>query len=441
MTPVEGATAFQKFSDAVKDLPAWFFSAIAVATAILLFVPLANAELPKEYRPWLVSGLVVFSVLAVFKWVIVAFGAWRTSQADARARKTFHLTPISQHCHWHVSKQADGSMVTQISAHFAVKNQSALPVGLVGARVIRPKIKGEVIHGQITVRQQNGHMHGTAQVSGYRIAPGTTLPGHAVVMIRGEPRGSTERDLNVRFGIADEDGNEQRVSVLCRGIRPPKPTDAAIPLEALHGITNSIEKDVAAVLQAEIGRYEKNGRTRGGFGSFHMTHDGRSDLQIPADAWVMNTARNQEISEIAEQYEIRSDSLDALLTIHGRLTTDDERERFANALLSRLQEDRGYARVAYMIVMALWKVGLLGEALDAAMFGLPEDDQRNFGISNIFMLLNAMLRFQHLQFSDEALDTIERFVQSSSEHQFRIRQKIAAIRAHRVMRPAPQTSR
>lgn len=99
MTPVEGATTFQKFSEAVKDLPAWLFSAFAAAAAILLFVPLANAELPKQYRPWLVISLVLFGVLAVFKWVIVAFSAWRTSQAEARARKTFHLTPIAQQ--WH----------------------------------------------------------------------------------------------------------------------------------------------------------------------------------------------------------------------------------------------------------------------------------------------------------------------------------------------------
>ncbi len=440
MTPVEGATTFQKFSEAIKDLPAWLFSAFAVAAAILLFVPLANAELPQQYRPWLVISLVLFGVLAVFKWITVAFAAWRTSQAEARARKTFHLTAITQQCHWSVTKQVDGSMVTQIAALFAVKNQSASPVGLVGARVIKPKIKGEVIQGVITVRQQHGRMHGTAQHSDYRIAPGTTLPGHAVVMIRGEPRGSSERDLDVTFAIADEDGNEQRVRVLCRGMRNAKPSDAPIPVEALHGITDSIEKDVAAVLQAEIGRYEKNGRPRGGFGSFHMSYDGRSDLQIPGDAWVMNTARNQEISETADQNGIQSDSLDALMVLHARLTTDDERERYTNALLSRLQADRGYAQVAYMIVMALWKVGLLGEALDAAMFGLPEDDQRNFGMSNILMLLNAMLRFQHFQFTDEELDTIERFVQGGGEHPFRILQKIAAIRAYRVTQPAGQAA-
>lgn len=436
MTPVDGATIFQKFSVAVKDLPAWIFSAFATTVAILLFVPLANTELPKEYRPWLVISLVLFSVLAVFKWVLVVLNAWRAYQAEARLRKTFHLTPITQQCHWSVSKQADGSMVTQIVAHFAVKNQSSSPVGLVGVRVIKPKIKGEVLHNDILVRQQQGRMFGTAQVSDYRIAPGTTLPGHAVVMVRGAPGGSMERDLDFTLGITDEDGNEQRVSVLCRGLKKAKPSDVPIALEALYAITDPIEKDVAAVLQSEIARYEKNDRSRAGFGSFHMTYDGRSDLQIPGDSWVINTARNQEIAETAEQNVIKSDGLDALLTIYARLNTADEHERYINALLSRLQEDRGYAKVAYLIVMALWKVGQLGEALDAAIFGLLEDDQRNFGMSNVLMLLNAMLRFQHFQFTDDELDTIERFIQNSGEHPFRIPQKIAAIRASRIIKTA-----
>ncbi|PUE18518.1 hypothetical protein B9Z43_12025 [Limnohabitans sp. MMS-10A-192] len=436
MTPVEGATIFQKFSEAVKDLPAWIFSAFATTAAVLLFVPLANAELPMEYRPWLVISLVLFGVLAIFKWVVVVLRAWRAFQAEARVRKTFHLTPIAQQCHWSVSKQADGSMVTQIVANFAVKNQSSSPVGLVGVRVIKPKIKGDVLHDDILVRQQHGRMYGTAQVSDYRIAPGTTLPGQAMVMIRGEPGGSRERDLDVTLGIKDEDGNEQRVAVLCWGVKNAKPSDDPIPVEALYSITDPIEKDVAAVLQAEMVRYEKNNRSRGGFGSFYMTYDGRSDLQIPGDSWVMNTARNQEISETAEQNVIRSDSLDALLTIYSRLETSDERERYTNVLLSRLHEDRGYARVAYLIVMALWKVGLLGAALDAAMFGLPEDDQRTFGMSNVLMLLNAMLRFQHFQFTNDELDTIERFIQTSGEHTFRIPQKISAIRACRIIKTA-----
>lgn len=436
MTPVEGATSFGKFIEAVKDLPTWLFSAFAVAAGVLLFVPVVNAELPKTYRPWLVVALVVFGVLALFKWVSVAFGAWRASRAVAKARKTFHVTPITQQCHWSCAKQSDGSIITQISAHFSVKNQSATPLGLTGARVIRPKIRGEVIMGMVTVREQRGHMHGTAHMSDYRIAPGTALPAHALVMIRGLPRGAEDRDLNVTFGISDEDGNEQRVRVVCKGVRKPKPGDKPVPLEALHEVSDSIEKDVAAVLQAEVSRYEKNGRDGGGLGSVHLFYRGMAMNSFGGDSWTQRSPANQEIADDPQDATLRSDNLDALQSIFTRLATDDERERFVNALLARLDEDRGYARVAYLIVCMLWRIGLLEEALEAAKFGLQENDMKTHGLSNVLMMFNGLLRYRHPDFTPQMLDTLERFLHGSDEHAFRIPQKIAAIRARRLVETA-----
>lgn len=436
MTPVEGATSLGKFIEAVKDLPTWLFSAFAAAAGILLFLPAVNAELPKTLRPWLVVSLVVFGVLALFKWVSVAFGEWRASRADAKARKTFHVTPFAQKCDWSSAKQGDGSIVTQISAHFSVKNQSATPLGLTSARVISPKIRGEVLVGMVTVREQHGHMHGTAHTSGYRIAPGTALPAHALVMIRGLPRGAEDRDLDVTFGISDEDGNEQRVRVVCKGMRKPKPDDKPVPLEALHEVSDPTEKDLAAVLQSEVSRYEKNGRDGGGLGSVHMVYRGRAMSSFGGDSWTPHSPANQEIAADPQNAILRSDNLDALDALFARLATDDERERFAKALLDRLDEDKGYARVAYLIVCVLWRIGLLEESLEAVKFGLRENDMKTHSLSNVLMMFNGLLRYRHPDFTPQMLDTLERFLQGSDEHAFRIPQKIAAIRARRLVETA-----
>jgi len=433
MTPVEGATGFGKFAEAVKDLPAWLFSAFAVAAGILLFVPAVNVELPKAYRPWLVLALVVFGVLALFKWVTVALDAWRTSRVEAKARKTFHVTPINQQCQWSSTKQADGSIVTQISAHLSIKNQITTPLGLTSARVISPKIRGEILMGMVTVREQRGNMHGTAHDSDHRIAPGTALPAHAIVMIRGVPRGAQDRDLDVMFGISDEDGNEQRVRVLCRGMRKPKAGDKPVLLEALHEIDDPTEKDVAAVLQAEVSRYEKNGRAGGGLGSVHLLYGGKAMSSFGGDSWTPHSPANQEIAANPQDAALRSDNLDALQAIFARLTTDEERELFTNALLNRLDEVKGYARVAYLIVCMLWKMGLLEEALETAKFGLQENDMKTHGLSNVLMMFNGLLRYRHPDFTLPMLDTLERFLKGSDEHPFGIPAKIAAVRARRLV--------
>lgn len=439
MTPAEGAKGFEKFIETVKDLPAWLISALAVAAAILLFEPSINAELPKTYRPWLVVTCVVFGVLALFKWVSVAISALRASRVAAKARKTFHVTPITQQCHWSSSKQADGSIVTQISAHFSVKNQGAAPLGLTNVRVINPKIRGEVITDMVTVRAQHSHMHGTAHTSDYRIAPGTALPTHALVMIRGVPRANEDRDLKVTLAISDEDGNEQRVRIVCKAIPKSNQGHKPVRLEALHEISDSIEKDVAAVLQEEMNRYEKNGRDGGGLGSVHLLYHNRVMRSFAGDSWTPHSPANQEIAADPEHATLRSDNLDALNAVFARLPTDDERERFVNMLLDRLNEEKGYARITYLIVCMLWQIEFLEEALEAAKFGLQENDMKTYGLSNVLMLFNGLLRYRHPDFSDQMLDMLERFLQGSDEYSFRIPQKIAAIRSRRLVAMAQST--
>ncbi len=435
MTSVDPSTAFPKFVEAIKDLPAWLFTAFAVAAGLMLFVPAINSELPLSYRPWLVVGFVLFGVLAVFKWIDVILGVLKSARASAKPPKPFHATPIAQFCHWSVSTQADGSSVTQLTADLFVKNQSDAPIGLMAARLVKPSIRGEVLHDLITVRAQRGTMHGTAFASGYRIAPGTALPARAVVMIRGEPRKAPDKNLPIVLGISDEDGHEVRVRVVCKGMAKREVGTPPVALEALQGIPDPIEKDVAAVLQSELSRYEKNGRHVGGFGSVYLRYRGNLIKQFGGDSWTPNSTANQEIAEDPEVAEICSDNLDALLALRSRLTSEDQIERLVNALVGRINEEGGYVSVSYFIVLVLWKIGLLSEALEAALFGLSENDTKNYGLSNALYVLNGLLRYRHPDFTSEMLDSIDRFLSGSSEHPFRIPQKIAAIRARRVMRP------
>ena len=95
MTPAQGTDLLAKFVEAVKDLPAWLLTALAVAAGLLLFVPQINSELPKDYRPWLVVSVVLFGLLAVFKWINVLVAAWRAGRIEAKARKIFYMTPNS----------------------------------------------------------------------------------------------------------------------------------------------------------------------------------------------------------------------------------------------------------------------------------------------------------------------------------------------------------
>lgn len=421
-----------KFVEAIKDLPSWLLTALAVAANVLLFVPFVAAGLSAEFRPWVIVASVVFTLLALFKWISIGTGAVHTSMASRKARKTFHLTPIAQHCRWSVAKQGDDSMVTQITADFLVKNQTAAPIGLVGVRLLKPTIKGEVVHDSILVREPHGNMYGTAYASDHRIPPGAALPAHLLLRIRGVPRVDQQNPLVVVLGVADEDGHEQRVRVSCKGI--PAPTNPAAPaaLEPLYSITNRVVKEVVSVLQSELSRYDKCGRQVGGLGSVHIVYRGTAMTGMGSEMWIANSTANQEIAPDPEAAELRSDNLAALVGYYARLSADDDRRRFIAALLDRLDPGMGYLRVSYLIVCVLWKVGMLTEALDQAKARLPQGETKEFGLSNVLMMLNGLLRYRHPDFTPEMLDHIERFMHGMQEHPFQAPQKIAAIRARRL---------
>ena len=250
-------------------------------------------------------------------------------------------------------------------------------------------------------------------------------------IVRGSPRNREADDLVVLLGIIDDEGKEQRIRVRCKGHEKPR-TRAEPAFESIAAIEDTIEQEVAAALQAEVARYDKNGRRGGGLGSMFVKYRDRELTAFGGDAWTEGSSANQEVVADPDAATFHSDNLEVLLSRYTQLPTDDERNRFAHALLKRLQEDKGYARVAYLIVCCLWKIGQLQDALEAMKFGLRENDRVNHGISNALMMFNGLLRFRHPDFTTEALDNLEGFLQGSEEHPFQIRQKIAAIRASRL---------
>jgi len=72
-----------------------------------------------------------------------------------------------------------------------------------------------------------------------------------------------------------------------------------------------------------------------------------------------------------EAASLNSDNLDALAGFYKGLASDDERVRFVNALLERLDENRRYLAVSYFMVAVLWRVGPLAPALQQARRDLP----------------------------------------------------------------------
>lgn len=207
------------------------------------------------------------------------------------------------------------------------------------------------------------------------------------------------------------------------------------PEEFPYKITDPIEKEVVSVLKAEISRYEICGRRVGGLGSVHIVYKNQPLIGLGSDSWRPDSPTNQFIVPDPEAASITSDNLEALILFYKSLKDEKAHGRFVTVLLERLDEKRGYLAVSYFIVCVLWRVGCFPEALQKARRDLPVGETRVFGLSNVLMLLNGLLKYLHPQFTNQMLDEIERMTHGLDEHPFRIHEKIAAIRAERLAKP------
>jgi hypothetical protein len=430
----EGAGIATKALEVVKDLPLWLLTGLAISAGVLLFLPAVALSIPAIARPWILCTGVVFGVLAASRGIAVLIQAVPSWRASADARRRFHLTGVPQESHWSSAKQADDSIVTQISAHLLVKNRTTNPLALVGVRLISPCLRGEVVHADISVRAVDRNMYGSAAHSGYFVPAGMSLPASAHLLIRGVLRKKLGNDVKVRLAVSDDEGHEQLVTVRMR-VLPSAPVVAIAPsVEVVSSISDPIEKEIAAVLQAELARYDKRGRTVGGLGSIHIVTNGHEIAGVGSDSWNPNSSKNQSISDNPGVSELRSDNLEALMSYYGRLASKAERDQFASVLLARM-DGKGYLRVTYFIVYALLKIGRLREAFEKAKADLPQGEMKAFGISNTLMLFNGLLRYRHTDFTNDMLDDLEKFLIGLNEHPFQIPEKIAAIRTLRLVKP------
>jgi hypothetical protein len=233
--------------------------------------------------------------------------------------------------------------------------------------------------------------------------------------------------------IFDHLGNAHTLRTVCfESMKAKIPDRPKEPEEFPYEIKDPIEKEVVSVLKAEVGRYQMCGRLTGGLGSVHIVYNGHAFTGVGSDSWTPTSPANQLNVADPEAAALKSDNLDALVGFYERLPSNEEKDRFAKALLDRLDSKRGYLSVSYFIVCVLWRTGRLTEALEKAKRDLPENEQKVFGLSNVLMLLNGLLKYRHPDFSNQMLDDVEHLTHGLAEHTFLIPAKIAAIRASRL---------
>jgi len=310
----------------------------------------------------------------------------------------------------------------QVVGRWHVTSITGDNVRLLAAKISKPKTDGHVL-----TRHPNENLFGS-----YPILPGETTEVSSDFWIL-PPVCKEGEDFRTSVILVDQCGNEHKIkNVVFKGPKPKEPKKDEPPSESIHSINDPIEKDIVAVLKAEVNRYKECGRRVGGLGSIQTTIHGRSYKGVGTEWREADSPKNQAIIEDESSIEISSDNAQALINLHDKLKTDEERERYFQALFPRLDRSTEYAPIGYLILYVSFRLNNVEAALNEAVKNLQGD--KAYGFSDLLRLLDALLRFRHSSFSPKNLDSIEHSLADVKEHTFRIQERLAAIRAYRLSR-------
>ena len=374
------------------------------------------------------GGVIAGSVKFAF-WVYDEWQRRKNHQGFVVPKKTLQIAgKIESNYWWGMGKRGDEPTM-QIVGSFFISNISSVPVRVPQAELRYGFLGRKRVNGIVMVpRSAKDNLHGF-----YDIPPNETRNAPFDFWIY-PPVAKVGEDFTARsVTFIDQFGNRHSVKkVTFRPHDADRPKPPKRPAEFAYEIADPVEKEVVSALQSELARYQMCGRTVGGLGSVHIVYRGRTFTGVGTDSWTPDSPINQLIVSDPDAASLCSDNLDAVVAYYNRLRTDDERDRFIAALTERLDAEKGYLEVAYFAVCVLLKIGQLGRALQKAKQDLPAGEQKAFGLSNVLMLLNGLLKYRHPDFTSEMLDEIERLIHNLNEHPFLIPQKLSAIRTSRL---------
>ncbi len=224
----------------------------------------------------MIQVLIVIAAVVTILAGIVAITEWGRNQWKKLCRfigryypkvprKTVRVIPRHHRNWWHLGS-LKGKPAMQVVCHWYITNVSDVDVLICEVSLRKPKTIGHIF-----VRHPRQDVYGR-----YPIPPGCTTKASADFWIR-PPICEEDEPLVADIDFTDQFGNCHRVRKVKFHPRPKKKEEPTAPqMEPIGDISDPVEREIVAVLQAEINRYRDCGRKVGGLGSVQTTYQGRT---------------------------------------------------------------------------------------------------------------------------------------------------------------------
>jgi hypothetical protein len=435
-------TGAVKILETLRMLPVWMLAGLALVGYAILYLPGFGGINPTlfrtQYGVWIWIIAVSFSILAVARALDAVISALRLHRKMRESRRALRLIPLHHQCWWHLAKQQDHSFISQIRIDIEAANLLDQPVRIVKASLIRPK--GDLVESDVSLPRAGSSYHSNR----HPVPPHDTATAALHLMARGSlaPQG---KPLRVTIGITDQFGDEYQLKGMSirstQPILPKQPWSErfASGLERLTGFGSpdkteldearqlSIEwnhggsyEEVDLILNEEKRAYAACGRIRGGLGSLNVGLQSEPNLgwtvagKVPSLLWDKNQAK-----------PVDSPNLTRLIKLWDALEEPDKvnLERY---LTSHLHRTSRFADIAYLIFLALHRMGRTVEALRAARSHLEGD--KVYGYSNLLGALAAVVSREHFAIDPALYPRIQKALEGDTEHNFGLTEKINLAR-------------
>jgi hypothetical protein len=360
-----------------------------------------------NYEPWLFLACLIFIASEMLRRYGEAIFSkdGRISALIPWVRHWLNRPIIVRHQRnnwWHMGRTGDQKPSMQVVSYWYITNQTNQPLMVLNAYIVRPRI-----YGHVMTKDVNSQYHGS-----YPVPPHSTTDLHADFWINPQIR-KVGKDLKLDIVFVDQYGQQRKIkNVEFLSDKKPRPSPKNMQVEAIYALENDIEKKVAAVLKDEINRYKKFGRRSGELGSIYAIHKGSKIKSIYQDGWTNSkSGERQEIVNDPENAHVSSENGDALVSYYNGIKNVAERELFINSMSSRLNRDKEYYCVSYLILYVLFRIGRLIDGIAASEKHLqkkqtllerllhrkPKEEllelHQRYGFSDALGLINGLLRY------------------------------------------------
>ncbi|VVM05164.1 hypothetical protein MAMC_00435 [Methylacidimicrobium cyclopophantes] len=246
---------------------------------------------------------------------------------------------------WWVALFPKKRELSYLCAGGTLLNHTRKPFRLLDVRLISSRAGSDLCYRSILSSQEPANRE-------IEVPPQGAVDLSLEIGLRGLPPTGTNE-----FWVAFSLRSEGKLSVPVHLILRPLTAilgEIELPQEPGFQIPDPMEKNVASVLQFELVELRSRGPAQLG------------SVLAPREDGGENGETEENPAEESARRQVTSPNAEALLRLLSRLTSDDERTRFRTALCNRLQTQRGYGPVAYLILLVLFRAGFLSDGLAAA---------------------------------------------------------------------------